>query len=600
MSPDSQPVRYAGGKTANTDYHDGQLRPVVGVQSHQVLRANRSHPEWSEDTGWTYNHAPMLAYWRDRFYLEYLSTPANEHEPPGHTLLTTSTDGIHWRKPEVVFPRIKVPEGVYQGPPEHPLPPGSEAVMHQRMGFYVSPQGRLLALGFYGICPVPQVWPNDGRGMGRVVREIYEDGSFGPVYFLRYNRHAGWNETNTSFPFYLESEDGGFVGACAALLEDKLQTLQWWEEDRSEDGFYTAPGYKALSYYHIPDGRVVGVWKWSKAAISADEGRSWTPVADVPSLIMAGGKIWGQRTSDGRFALVYNPNPEGNHRWPLAVVTGDDGVTFDNMLLVEGESPPRRYEGYLKDYGMNYVRGITEGNGTPPDGDMWLTYSMNKEDIWVTRVPVPIRFAVEGPVHDNFNELEVDGPVTDWNIYSSKWASVSVVAFPSESDRSLRLQDSDPCDYARALRVFAEGKDVSVRFRVRAEQNDHGQLYIEICDHKGAIPVWLLFDADGMIKVKNSGHLGVAQNYEAGRWYDVRCDIDAVALRYRLSIDGKTVVEQGICAAPVLSVERIVFRTGPRRTEPTIDTPRHGAGDIPGADEQSAPATFYVNSLDVE
>jgi hypothetical protein len=270
----SQLVRYIGSETANVDYHDGQLRPAIGVHSFQVLRANRAHPEQAEDWGWTYNHAPMLAYWNGRFYLEYLSNPVSEHAPPGQTFLTTSVDGIHWDKPVVVFPIYRVPDGIYKGPPEFPLPPNSDAVMHQRMGFYAAPDGRLLALGFYGISPTPFVFPNDGRGIGRVVREIYRDGAFGPIYFIRYNRHAGWNESNTHHPFYKESLDPGYVAACDALLANKLATLQWWEEDQSEDGFYAVAGGSALSYYHLADGRVVGLWKNSKAAISADEGKT--------------------------------------------------------------------------------------------------------------------------------------------------------------------------------------------------------------------------------------------------------------------------------------------------------------------------------------
>ena len=42
MNIESQPVRYTGTQVANTDYHDGQLRPAIGVHSYQVLRANRS------------------------------------------------------------------------------------------------------------------------------------------------------------------------------------------------------------------------------------------------------------------------------------------------------------------------------------------------------------------------------------------------------------------------------------------------------------------------------------------------------------------------------------------------------------------------------
>jgi hypothetical protein len=51
--------------------------------------------------------------------------------------------------------------------------------MHQRMGFYVSKKNRLLALAYYGIALDAKDDPNDGKGIGRVVREIYKDGSFG-------------------------------------------------------------------------------------------------------------------------------------------------------------------------------------------------------------------------------------------------------------------------------------------------------------------------------------------------------------------------------------------------------------------------------------
>jgi hypothetical protein len=30
-------------------------------------------------------------------------------------------------------------------------------------------------------------------------------------------------------------------------------------------------------------------------------------------------------------------------------------------------------------------------DGTPPGGNMWVTYSMNKEDIWISKIPVPVK-----------------------------------------------------------------------------------------------------------------------------------------------------------------------------------------------------------------
>jgi hypothetical protein len=73
--------------------------------------------------------------------------------------------------------------------------------MHQRMGFYHAPNGRLLTSGFYSYCPNVRYGPNRGQGLGRVIREVLPDGEFGPITFIRYNRHAGWNESNTPFPF---------------------------------------------------------------------------------------------------------------------------------------------------------------------------------------------------------------------------------------------------------------------------------------------------------------------------------------------------------------------------------------------------------------
>jgi hypothetical protein len=591
MDLTSQIVRYLGTETANTDYHDGQLRPAVGVHSYQVLRANRAHADQADDFGWSYNHAPMLAYWNDRFYLEYLSNPLGEHVPPGHTLLTRSRDGLRWEKPVEIFPVIDVPDGVYRG---YPLPPDSQAIMHQRMGFYVAPEGRLLVLGFYGCAPVTLGGPNDGTGLGRVVREVYTDGTFGPIYFLRYNRHAGWNETNTPFPFYQTSGDKGFVSACEALLADRLMTLQWWEEDRSPDGFYAVEGYKALSFYHLPDGRVIGLWKFSKAGITEDEGKTWT-TGDVPSLVMSGAKIWGQRTADGRYALIYNPTPDNEHRWPLAVVTSDNGIDFDDLLCVCGEVPPRRYIGTYKDFGQNYVRGIAEGNGTPPDGGLWVTYSMNKEDIWVSRVPVPIRDTVDEPVEDTFDDIEPGGLVPNWNIYSPRWASVSVVAFPGGEDRSLELRDHEPCDCARAERIFPESTRVAVEFSATALHTGVGELQFEVVDRRGGLAVRLVFAADGTIKLKAAGHPIPVGIYRPCEWHKVRLEIDTEIHRFDLEVDDRSVVRSGSLAMPVRSVERLVFRTGPRRCAPTLETNRFEGEDLPGADEPTMPAVFCLH-----
>ncbi|NLT04294.1 MAG: six-hairpin glycosidase, partial [Bacteroidales bacterium] len=262
-------VHYTGSTLSVVDAHDGRLEPAVGVHSRQIMRANREHPDMADGVGWTYNHAPMMAYWNQAFFVEYLSNPVGEHEPPAQTLLVRSDDqGKTWSKPMVLFPPYKVPDGTMKEGLPH-VAKDLYAVMHQRVGFYLSSTNRLFALGYYGLVLAPKDDPNDGNGIGRVIREIKADGSFGPIYFLRYN-HA-YNARNTSYPFYRQSKDKGLVKVCEEILANPLYMMQMVEEsDRNDPLIPLKKNYKAFSYYHLPDGKVVGLWKHALTSISAD------------------------------------------------------------------------------------------------------------------------------------------------------------------------------------------------------------------------------------------------------------------------------------------------------------------------------------------
>ena len=592
----SEPVRYVGGEVADPTVHDGKLRLAVGVENRQVLRANRTHPEMAEGFGWTYNHAPNIAYWNNRFYLEYISGAVDEHVAPVHNMLATSADGRHWSKPQVVFPEYKAPAGVA-------IPQGYTGyMMHQRMGFYVVPDGRLLVSGFYGHTEHPF---REG-GIGRVVREIYKDGTFGSIYFIRYSSYNNWNESNTGYPFYTRSADEGFVTACRSLLSDKLMTLQWIDEDSGNDNFYPSLGsakdsVEATSFYHRKDGKVVALWKRSLCAISSDEGTTFSHPVKAPTLIMPGGKNWGQRTKDGRYAMVYNPIATQEYRYPLIVVTGDDGILYDNMLVVHGEVPARRFFGRWKDFGPNYTRGIAEGNGIPPGNDMWLAYSVNKEDIWVSRVPLPVRYAVEGDVHDNFDNLQANGAIPDWNIYAPQWASVDVVDFPDAKNKSLQLSDSDPYDYAKAVRVFQTGTHVTLRFKVYLKQNNAGMLRIEVNDRYGNRPVRLWWDETGNLFAQDGGKAKLLQRYLPERWYDMELDVEGTLNgNFSVVVDGKKLLEHAQLAEAVKSVEQLMFSTGAYRNKPDRTTPnQQPASPLTGADDPIAKAVYYIDNVNI-
>ena len=583
-------VRYNGSTLVNVDYHNGQLVPAVGVHNIQVFRANREHPEWAGGTNWTYSHQPMLAYWNNQFYLQYLSNPVGEHVPPGQTLLMTSKDGYHWSKPSIIFPPYKIPDGTTKtGRTE--VAKDLYAVNHQRMGFYVAGNKRLLTLAFYGIVLGKGDDPNDGNGIGRIVREIYKDGSLGPIYFIHYNKN--WNEKNTSHPFYKSSKDKGFVEACDELLSKPLIVQQWVEEAGTDDPIIPLKkDVKAFSFYHLPDGRVVGLWKNALTSISKDEGKTWiyNPLR-APKFVNSNAKIWGQKTSDGKYATVYNPS---EFRWPLAISVSDDGLNYKNLLLVNGEITSMRYGGAYKSYGPQYVRGITEGDGTPPDGNLWVTYSMNKEDIWIASIPVPVTDKVTQNVNEVFNDLPDGKELNQWNYNSGLWTPVAIEKF--NGAKALSLQDWDPFDFAKAERVVPSSQKITTEFTVIPQQNNSGCLDIEFTDAKGNAGVRLSFDSTGNLITKAGYRNRNLTKYNAGETYNIKVELNTSNRFYTVTVNGKA-LSPGLFFQPLASIDRVVFRTGHVRRFPDADTPTDQDYDLPNGGEQDKKAVYYITSF---
>lgn len=573
----NEPVNYIGGEICNPRLHDGGFSYAIGTENVQVMRANRTHPDEADGYGWTYNHAANITYWKGKFYLEYLSNPVDEQQPPGQTLLVTSTDGRHWGKPFVAFPPYKAPDGVTIPKPYYGY------IMHQRMGFYTAPNGRLLVVAFYG----HSYNPFKEGGIGRVVREMKADGTMGPIYFLRYSSHTSWNATNTSYPFYTKSKDRGFREACQALLNDKLKTLQWIDEDRGLDDFYNLKDsinrVQATSYYHRKDGNTVALWKWSYAALSPDNGQTWSTPVRIPSLIMAGGKQWGQRTPDGRYAICYNPIETQPYRYPLVTITSDDGITYDSMCVVHGEVPPRRFMGENKDFGPCYVRGITEGETTPPGNDMWLAYTVNKEDVWVARVPTPVRTVWTGAVNDNFDNIQPHATVTNWNIYRPRWADVYV-----NNNHQLCLTDSDRYDYARAIRVFEAKPTTNITLDVQVAEENDDPFEIDVTDRHGERIVCVSLRGGDV--VANSRRVG---RYDKGQWLPLNITIDNGVVK----VNQQQVMPLHSAKNP----ERLSLRTGKYRDLPNRQTPnQEKCPPLPGCDERISPAMYLIDNVHID
>ncbi|MBM4144342.1 MAG: glycoside hydrolase family 43 protein [Lentisphaerae bacterium] len=585
-------MRYTGNENVDVTQPGGGLRLAVGAQSYQVLRTFRHDPAASDGLGWTYHHEPMITYRNGRFYLACKTNPVDEDIDPGCVLLFTSDDEARtWSSPTVLFPTREVA-------------PGDWTFIAMRLGFWIAPAGRLYAMADY----IPQSGYTSGDycdwlAYGVAVREIKADGTFGPIHFVVENPTL-YPRASLPFPYYTASADAAFKADCEALRADKIATLSWWEPIRPENfafpksltDFIAKIGHrsfaKAPCVYRRADGALVALWKNSYAALSHDDGATWSEPVQLKTMGAGFDKIWSQRTADGRFVCSWTPRACSaiGQRLPLLVTAGDDGIVYSGDMLCVNNEAYQRYEGRYKCPGpSNYQRGLVEGHSeTPPGADLWLTYSMGKEDIWISRIPLPLRGTVDHHIHDTFNDMETGGVVRDWNIYSPKYAPVRVVEFPSATDKSLELRDMDPFDFAKAERVFPEGKVVRISFRLMAKQTT-GRLEIEVCSRTPGNyrPVLVSLGPNGRIGTPHRIHAA----YQPETWYDMAIAVDTERQAYRLFLDGKEISDWLSLGQPrVESVERLVFRTGPYRG---IDT-----RPIEPAVDRPIPATvFYVNEV---
>lgn len=523
---------YVGKEKVNTDYHHGQLPILPGVELYQIVGANRKHSELADGDTSTYKHAPDLAYFHGKFYVMYLLNPVDEHAGAGKSILASSADGKHWDNFTEAFPIYEIPacrlmdaRGV-----EHVYADGMVATMHQRRCFYRAKNDRMLLLGFYGYAPEKWMVPWDIYGIGRVVRELYPDGSMGPIYFLLPNYQAGWTDALLKYPLYTEAEDAEFIDAVEELLANPLAMQSFAEENGDADDRIPVKHpekgtYQAFNYYHLDDENVIGLWKHSFVARSTDGGRTFGPVVKEPSLVMSGQKIWGEKVGVDNYLLFYDPTLESTHRYPLAAVHSRDGIIFEQMRLIHGEVPPMRYAGFWKDFGPQYMRGIEEdvlGETDRPDGRYtYLTYSVNKEDIWIAHVP--------GDAWERETWKGLQDPI----LYQPVGAHIAVENH--DGSRSFALHNASVTDYAKVMQPFSKREQVSLHFDVEVDSLKGKDFQLLLTTRKQEEAIWLRITVDGRVQLRTTAWITLF-TLEDARAFHVDLEADCSTYSYTLTM----------------------------------------------------------------
>lgn len=115
------------------------------------------------------------------------------------------------------------------------------------------------------------------------------------------------------------------------------------------------------------------------ASFSRDDGKTWTRPTRT-NFPDANSRATAGVLPDGRVYVISNINPDG--RDPLAMSLSKDGLQFGCVALIRHHAPPLRHEGRWKNAGFQYPHSAIV------DGSLLVLYSVNKEDIQVTHIPL--------------------------------------------------------------------------------------------------------------------------------------------------------------------------------------------------------------------
>jgi hypothetical protein len=443
-----------------------------------------------------------------------------------------------------------------------------------RMYFFLAPNGRMLVIA--GLRTDTSDVEED-RKHGLVVREIEASHRLGDVFTLR--------GSSTTLRGYRTSADRGFVEACDALLANRIYLEQQdhgvllgdrrmpWHDHRAWPGG-VVPGDdakwtcgKAWSFLPRPDGIWLGTCKMGYSTLSRD-GVNWSMPVIPPTLIVGKAKTFAHRAANGQYLLAYNPSRR--QRFPLALVHGRDGQHFSQLRVIHGELPIQRYEGRHRSIGPQYVRGVSRwsDDGSRDDAAVWLVYSVNKEDIWISRVPLPLDTPDDSSVDERFDVCDA----SRWHRYVPKWADVRV------EDNALLLNNRDPFDHVVVTRTFEPTLRCNVELEMTCSVRSCAVSISLVSRLGGRCPLQVVIDETGAVSL-NTESLG---SISMGQRCIVSMQVDLVSGTVRGALNHQSAVE--VPTLPACdSVQRLCIRTSHPRNIGGLKPVATGT-DQPGAE----------------
>ncbi|SKB57003.1 BNR repeat-like domain-containing protein [Parapedobacter luteus] len=356
---------------ATVDIRNGAGFPILSDAEHDVVW----QPSVREDGA--YNHYACLIHHNGRFYAMWGNHEFGEDAPGQRVLYAHADEWGNWTDAEELFPA------------PGPVLPRSENGIHLKPDCWAIIDDVLYAITYV-----------HGAGVYPIARAVSEEGTLGEPFLVQSLPNNG------SLPVFMEGDDAPTapspIGERLYRWYRENDQISWWANASWGVQRTAVDGQSLIEsfIYRAKDGGLVLMLRdWGHANnpvhtnrmyVSFNDGTGgWaapypTDIPDSPSRAQA------LTLEDGTVLLIGNQNVNRYDqalyldRDPMTISISKDGYTFDRVYALRTGSPTgHRFSGIGgRNPGYAYSSSIVR------DGWLYTMYSIGKEDMGITRVPL--------------------------------------------------------------------------------------------------------------------------------------------------------------------------------------------------------------------
>lgn len=356
------------------------------LENMETIKIHTAIPE----TG-IYNHEAHIAYHKGIIYARWDNHLKDENGSGQRNLFRRSSDGgTTWTPMEELFPS------------QDKMLPRDEA--HKGTRFQTSNGFAMVDDVLYAVAEVDD--HGEGRvNIGKLCRSFNPNGTPGKMFWL----DSEAPEPVPGFPAY-PAGDAALVGKINNYFQQPGNEIQlnygpranlpisddnhrmwdptsaWQLSNGTWVKLYRDAGQLGLPSPKTGPKKELEASKHRRnyAVYSFDDGKTWT-IPTVTTFPDACAVSNSGKLPDGQVYVINNVLPlstKHGGRQFLAISFSRDGLNFDRAAVIRFNAPTQRYKGHARSKGYAYPHSVIEGD------NLWVIYSVNKEDIQLTRIPL--------------------------------------------------------------------------------------------------------------------------------------------------------------------------------------------------------------------